>query len=64
MVRYVLNLILAVLRDMKLMMTLNLCMIIVKKILVITCIYGSLKQPTRKNVLWRTTILFISYIMG
>ena len=48
MVRYVMNLILAVGKNMELMITLNLCLIHLKKILEINYTYGSLKQPTEK----------------
>ena len=64
MVRYVMTLIIAVGRNMKLMMTLDLCMIPLKKILDINYSYGSLKQPTEKNILWRVTVFFISQRMG
>ena len=64
MVRYVMTLILAVGRNMKLMMKLNLCLITLKEILDINYTYGYLEQPTEKNILWRVTIFFISHIMG
>ena len=48
MVRYVMTLILAVERNMKLMMTLNLCLMYFNKIIEINYTYGSLKQPTEK----------------
>ena len=64
MVRYVMTLILAVVRNMKFMMTLNLCLIPLKKILEINYTYGSLKQPTKKDILWRVTIIFISQRMS
>ena len=48
MVRYVMTLILDMGRNMKLMMTLNLCMITLKKILDINYKYGSMKKPTEK----------------
>ena len=56
MVRYVMTLILAVGGNMKLMMTLNICLMPLKKILDINYKYGSLKQPTEINTLWRVTI--------
>ena len=59
MVRYVMTLILAVGRNMKLMMKLNLCLITLKEILDINYTYGYLEQPTEKNILWRVTIFFI-----
>ena len=64
MVRYAMTLILAVGRNMKLMMTLNICLIPIKKILDIHYTYGSRKQPTDINILWRVTIFFISQRMG
>ena len=48
MVRYVITLIVSVWRNMKLMITLNLCMIPLNKILEIKYTYGSLKQPMEK----------------
>ena len=48
MVRYVMTLILAAERNIKLMMTLNICMMPLEKILEINYKYGSLKQPTEK----------------
>ena len=63
MIIYVMTLILDVGRNMKFMMKLNLCMISLKKILWINYTYGSLKQPTEKNILWRVTIFFISQRM-
>ena len=64
MVRYVMTLILSVCRNMKLMITINLCMTPLHKILEINYTYGYLKQPMEKNFLWRVTIIFISQIMG
>ena len=64
MVRYVMTLILAVGRNMKFIMTLNLCLIPLKEIPEINYAYGSRKQPTEKYILWRVTIFFISQIMG
>ena len=64
MLRYVMTLILAVGRNMKWMMTLNLYLMPLKKILEINYKYGSLKQPMAKNILWRVTIFFISQRMG
>ena len=46
MVRYVMTLILAVGRNMKLTMTLNLCMMPLNKIAEIKYTYGSLNHPT------------------
>ena len=63
MVRYVMTLILSVGSNIKLMMTLNLCMMSLKKILDINYTYGSLKQPTEKYPLEGNNI-FISQIMG
>ena len=57
------TLILAVGSNMKLMMTLNLYLMPLKKILEINYTYGSLKQPTRK-FLWRLTKNIISLKMG
>ena len=59
MVRYVMTMILAVGRKMKWVMTLNICMMPLNKILEINYTHGSLKQPTEKNILWRVTIFFI-----
>ena len=63
MVRYVMTLILSVGSNIKLMMTLNLCMMSLKKILEINYTYGSLKQPTEKYPLEGNNI-FISQRMG
>ena len=57
MVGYVMTMIIAVGRSMKSMMTLNLCLIPLKKILEIIYTYGYLKQPIEK-ILWRVTIFF------
>ena len=46
------------------MMKLNLCMMLLKKILDINYTYGYLKQPMAKNIWWGVPILFISQIMG
>ena len=51
------TLILAVERSMKLMMTLNLCLINLKKILDINYTYGSLAQLIAKDILWRVIII-------
>ena len=59
MVIYVMTLILAMGRNMKLMMALNICLMPLKKVLEINYTHGSLKQPTEKNILWRVTIFFI-----
>ena len=48
MVIYVMTLILAVGRNIKFMMTLNLCIIPLNKILEVNYSYGSMKQPTEK----------------
>ena len=53
MVRYVITLIIYLCRKMKWMITLNLCMITLNKILEINYKYGSLKQPMEKYILWR-----------
>ena len=63
MVICIMNLILAVGRSMKWTMTLNICLINLKKILEINYIYGSLTQPMEKDILWRVTILFIYHRM-
>ena len=44
---------------MKWVMTLNIFLIPLNKILEINYTYGSLEQPMEKNILWRVTILFI-----
>ena len=64
MVGYVMTMILDEGRNMKWMMTLNLCLIALKEMLEINHTYGSLRQPMLKNILWRVTILFIYHIMG
>ena len=64
MLRYAMNLILDVGRNMKCMMTLNLCLTPLKKTPDINYRYGFLKQPTEKHILSRLTILFISHIMS
>ena len=48
MVIYVMTLVLAVGRNMKLTMTLNLCLMPLKKILEINYTYGYLKQQTER----------------
>ena len=58
------TLILAVERNMKFVMTLNICLTTLKKILEINYTYGSLKQPMEKNILWRVKIIYISRRMG
>ena len=58
------TLILAVGRNMKRMMTLNLCLIPYEKILEINYTYGFLKQPMAKNILCKVKILFIYHING
>ena len=62
MVRYVIPLIVYVCRNMKLMITLNLYMIPLNKILDINYKYCSLKQPMETNILWGVTIIFIFQI--
>ena len=64
MVRYVMTLILFLGSKMKCMMTLNLCLMSLKKILEINYIYEYLKQKMARRILWRVTILFISNRMG
>ena len=64
MVRYVMTLNLSVGRNMKWMITLNLCLVPLKKILEIKYTYGSLKEQMEKKILDRVTILFISKILG
>ena len=64
MVKYVMSLILAVRRNIKWVMILNICMIQLKKIQEINYTYGYLKRPMAKNILWRVTIFYISQIMG
>ena len=54
------NLILDVGRSMKRMITLNICLIPLKKILEINYTYVSLTQPMAKYILCRTTIFFPS----
>ena len=56
MVRCMITLILAVGRSMKWMMTLNLYMMLLKKILDIKYTYLSLTQPMEKYILWMVTI--------
>ena len=41
---------------MKWSMTLNICMMLLKKILELNYTYVSLKQPMAKIILWRVTI--------
>ena len=48
---------------MKCMMTLNVYLMPLNKILEIKYTYGSLKQQITKNILWRVTIFFISQRM-
>ena len=60
MVRYAMTLILAVGRNMKLMMTLNLCLIPLKKILDINYTYGFMKQPTEKYFVEDNNIFYFS----
>ena len=64
MVRYVMNQIIDMGSNIKLIMTLNLFMIPLNKILETNYTYGSPKQQIAKNILCRITILFISQIMG
>ena len=56
---HVMTMILAVGRNMKLMMTLNICMIPLKKILEIKYTYVYLKQPTKKYLVEGNNILFL-----
>ena len=56
MVRCMMNPILDVGRGMKWMMTINLCLMPLKKILEINYKYGSLTQSTTNKILWRVTI--------
>ena len=58
------TLILDVGRNTNLMMALNLCLMPLEKIIEINYTYGSPKQSTKKNILWRVTVLFISQRMG
>ena len=64
MVRHVMTLILDVGRNIKWMVTIDLYMIPLKKILYINYTYGYLKQPVSKKILWKVTILFIYQRMG
>ena len=64
MVRYVMNLILAVGRNMEWMAILNMCMMPMKKIIDINYKHGYLKQPMSKNIMWRVRKLFIYQRMG
>ena len=57
------NLILAVGRSMKWMMTLNLCLMSLGKIIDINYTYGSMIQPMSKEILCRVTIIFIYHRM-
>ena len=57
------TLILAVGKSMKWMITLNICMIPLKKILEINYTYGSLEKPLAKEIFCGVTILFISQRM-
>ena len=63
MVRCMVTLILAVWRSMKWMMTLNLFLMPLEKIIDIKYTYVSMAQLTAKEILWRVTIFFISQIM-
>ena len=54
--RGMMNMVLAVERSMKWMMPLNIWMMPLKKILEINYTYGSMTQPTAKEILWRVTI--------
>ena len=64
MVISVMDLILSMGGNMKWMMTLSLCMILLNKIVAIKYKYGSLNQPMVQNILWRVTILIIYHIIG
>ena len=59
MVRYVMTLILAVGRNMKLTMTLNICLMNLKKILEIKYTYGSLKQPTENIYMMKSNNIYL-----
>ena len=59
MVRCLMNLILAVGRSMQYMMTLNPCLMHLKKILDINYTYGYLTQTMTQDILWRVKIFFI-----
>ena len=63
MVRYVMTLILAVGRNMKLIMKLNICLMPLKKIQEINYTYGYLDKPTKKNLVEGNNI-FISQRVG
>ena len=54
--RGMMNMVLAVERSLKWMMPLNIWMMPLKKILEINYTYGSMTQPTAKEILWRVTI--------
>ena len=58
-VRCMTTLILAMGRIMKWMITLNICLMPLNKILEINYAYGFLTQPMEKEMFWRVTILFI-----
>ena len=58
MVRCMMTLILSVGRSTKWMMTLNICLMKLKKILEINYTYISLTQPIAKEILWRVTTFF------
>ena len=60
MIIYVMTLIIAVGRNMKFIITLNLCLMPLKKILEINYTYGYLKQPTEKNLVEGNNIFYIS----
>ena len=59
MVRCTTTLILAVGRRMKCIMTLNLCLMPLKKIIEMNYKYVSLIKPMAKEILWRVNIFFI-----
>ena len=59
MVTCMMTMILAMWRSMAWMMTINLCLMPLKKILEINYTYGSLTQPMTKEILWRVNIFFI-----
>ena len=59
MVRYMMTLIIAMGTNTKWTMTLNICLMILGKIIEINYTYVSLKHPMARNILWRVTILFI-----
>ena len=59
MVTCMMTMILDMWRSMAWMMTINLCLMPLKKIIEINYTYGSLTQPMTKEILWRVNIFFI-----